>query len=193
MEKNEVYDYLAKIYLDKQPKGLEKKGFSLSWKSALFLTAVIVLGLVFYFFYRYPVKPIKPGARSLYIAAGNQLIKINYNFSNSSLKKENYSLEFPDLDLRNFSLLRFQARHSKRYGLVNLRVEIENNFKEISACYVSGLTDKWKEFELNLSAFKEISQWQTIRSISFIVEEWNAANKEDSVFIDAIRFSRLEK
>lgn len=191
MEKNEVYDYLARIYLDKQPKaqeerkgGLQRIGFP------VFLIVAVILVLSSYFVWRYPVRLVKPQAQSLQINTGSQLIKIKYNFNNSDLKREGYGLNFANLDVSKFSVLEFQARHQTKYGPLNLRVEIESQRGEKAVCYVSGITAKWNSFKIKLDDFSGISQWQELTRVSFVVEEWNALNKEDTVYLDEIHFSR---
>lgn len=191
MEKNEVYDYLARIYLDKQPKAREeKKGGLQRIGLPVFLIAAVILVLSSYFVWRYPVRLVKPQAQSLQINAGSQLIKIKYNFNNSDLKRQGHSLAFTDLDVSSFSVLEFQARHEIRHGPLNLRVEIESRRGEKAVCYVSGISGKWDGFKIKLSDFSGISEWSGLTRVSFVVEEWNALNKEDTVYLDEIHFSR---
>ena len=191
MEKNEVYDYLARIYLDKQPKAQEeKRGLPQRIGFPVFLIAVVIIALSFYFVWRYPVMLVKPEIQSLQINAGSQLIKIKYNFNNSDLKREGYGLNFANLDVSKFSVLEFQSRHETKRGPINLRLEIETKRGEKAVCYVGGITGKWNSFKIKLDDFAGISQWQELTRVSFVVEEWNALNKEDTVYIDEIRFSR---
>ncbi|HLD41137.1 MAG TPA: hypothetical protein VJA84_03060 [Candidatus Omnitrophota bacterium] len=191
MEKNEVYDYLARIYLDKQPKAQEeKKGALRQIGFPVFLIVAVILFFSFYFIWRLPVRLVKPQVQSLQINAGSQLIRIKYNFNNSDLKRAGYSLNFADLDVSKFSVLGFQARHEIKHGPLNLRVEIENRRREKAVCYVRGISGKWNSFEIKLSDFSGISEWAGLTEVSFVVEEWNALNKEDTVYLDEIRFSR---
>lgn len=191
MEKNEVYDYLARIYLDKQPKAREVSKSGLRrFGLPVFLIVAAVVFLIFYFVWRYPVELVRPETQSLHINAGSQLIAIKYDFNKSDLKRQGYSLNFADLDVSKFNALEFQARHQLKQGPLNLRVELENLRRETAVCYVSGITGKWDIFKIRLSDFKGISQWQGLTRVSFVVEEWNALNKEDTVYIDEIRFGR---
>ena len=192
MEKNEVYDYLAKIYLDKQPaaktdKKLPARGFNL-WLLFLILISIGVFGIIFYF--KSPKLFLKPKAYSLYVATGNELIKIKYNFASATTKKEGYTLTLSDLNAQGYSMLQFQARSLKKNESVKLKVELENSLKENSFVYIEGLTDSWKKFNIALPDFKEITHWDTLTRISFIVEEWNVVEKDDSVYIDDIRLTK---
>ncbi len=189
MEKNEVYDYLAKVYLDKQPLTRENKKV-ISWKrNALFLIVPSILFLIAYFFLKYPLKTYQAKNYYLGIRTADDFIKIKYYFNASGVKARAYTIGLEGLDLSGFRTLRFEARHLNQ-GSLSLRIEIENSLKETSAFYVSALESAWKEFEVNLEEFHAISEWNNLKSLSFIVEEWNAQAKEDCVYIDAIGFSK---
>lgn len=189
MEKNEVYDYLAKVYLDKQPAVRESKKV-FPWKrNALLLIVPSIIFLTAYFFLKYPFKVYRAKDYYLGIGISGGAVKINYYFDASGIKTKSYKIALDGLDLRDFKGLAFEARHLNK-GNLSLRVELENSYKEISACYAGPLENKWKEFRINLGEFKAISEWNNIKSLSFVVEEWNAQAKEDSVYIDAIGFSK---
>lgn len=189
MEKNEVYDYLAKIYLDKQPaakaeKKAQVKGLDY-WLLFLILIAIGALGILFYF--RYPSFLLEPERYSLDISTGNEFIKIKYNFALRGTKKEGYTLTLADLNAEGFSALQFKARSLKKNESIKLKVELENSLKEKSFIYINGLTDSWNKFSIAMTDFKEITQWDGLTQVSFIVEEWNVVEKDDCVYIDEIR------
>lgn len=184
-----MYDYLAKVYLDKQPLTRENKK-AVSWKrNALFLIVPSIVFLAAYFFLKYPVRLYQPNNYYLSISTADDFIKIKYYFNTSGLKTKAYTIDLQNLDLSGFKALRFEARHLNK-GSLSLRIEIENSLKETSACYVSALEGNWKEFKVSLDEFRAITEWSNLKSLSFIVEEWNAQAKEDCVYIDAIGFSK---
>lgn len=193
MEKNEVYDYLAKVYLDKQPSAAarpsEKKRPSSFRKYALFLLLPIIMLPSLYLFLRHPVRQRTPKGWSLQLNVGNELIKIRYDFTASDLKKEGYSIALADLNAQGFQELEFNARRRKDFGAAHLRVTLENNFRENAARYVS-MDSKWRRYKIKLSDFKEITAWDKLKNISFIVEEWNVADKDDCIYIDELRFTK---
>ncbi|OGX26318.1 MAG: hypothetical protein A3J51_04805 [Omnitrophica WOR_2 bacterium RIFCSPHIGHO2_02_FULL_45_21] len=193
MEKNEVYDYLAKVYLDKQPQATarpsEKNRPRSLRKYALFLLLPIIALPSLYLFFRHPGERHTPKGWSLQLGVGNQPIKIRYNFKDSALKKEGYSIALADLNARGFLELEFKAKRCKDFGAAHLRVALENNFKEFAARYVK-VDSKWKPYKIKLSDFKEITLWEELKKISFIVEDWNVADKDDCIYIDEIGFSK---
>lgn len=190
MEKNEVYDYLARIYLDKQPQAKEKKGLPVMRFVQFFLIAAVIITAVAYIFFKYPTVIYKPESYGLHLSTGDELLRIQYDFTGLPSRKQGYEIELPGLNVKNFSTLKFRARRLKKGSALNLKVCIENKLKEKASCYINGIAAKWRSFEVPLSAFHEITRWDCISSISFIVEEWNTAEKEDCVYIDAIGLIR---
>ena len=189
MKKSEVYDYLARIYLDKQPCAGNKKNFGYPKRYALFLIMPIIAIPLIYLFLSYPAfKLFKPKTHALCISTGNEQIKIKYAFTNSTLKKEGYALDISGLGLKDFKLLQFAARRLKNYGAANLRVELENEFKENASYYIKGISNNWRQWTIKLSDFKEITRWDNLMRMSFVVEEWNVSDNEDCIYIDDIRF-----
>ena len=184
-----MYDYLAKVYLDKQPITRENKKV-VSWKrNALFLIVPSIVFLIAYFFLKYPSGAYQAKNYYLGISTADDFVKIKYYFNASGVKAKAHTIGLEDLDVSGFKALRFEARHLNE-GSLSLRIEIENSLKETSACYVSALESNWKEFKINLDEFRAITEWNNLKSLSFIVEEWNAQAKEDCVYIDAIGFSK---
>jgi hypothetical protein len=196
MEKKEIYDYLAKVYLGPQPpqpKALKKRQTAQAQRLVLFLIVPIIACALVYLFLNYPQKRQSAKAHSLQLDIGNEPIKIKYNFSGSNLKKETYSIALSDLNAQGFQELEFKARRRKDFGSVHLRVELENSLRENASCYIKDIGNKWKRCSVKLSDLKEITRRDNLKRISFIIEEWNVADKDDCVYIDEIRFKRDEQ
>lgn len=196
MEKSEVYDYLAKIYLDKQPAVPTAKGGNHNpalWKKYLLILIIPAIAIpALYILAARPLKFSIPKAHSIYIATANEPIKIKFNFTDSEIKKQGEAIALSDLDVGNFKYLQLRLRRQKKYGALSLRVEVENGLKENASYYLTGLNNNWHSYNIALGEFKEITRWDTLRRVSFIVEEWNAENKEDCVYIDEIKFTQGE-
>ena len=193
MENKEVYDYLAKIYLDKKDNSKKQnRRQNKPWKHTLFLIAIVAVTLLTYIILRRVSSAIiKPRKLNMYIANTNELIKIDYNFANSSLKKSGYSMELPALNIEDFQYLAFRARRMKNNKTsLHLKVEIENGYKEKSYVYIKDIGSKWSQYSIKLNDFKEITRRNSLKRISFMVEEWNAEDKSDIIFIDEVRFTQ---
>ena len=193
MEKNEVYDYLAKVYLDKQPPAKSKKEAPNKKYLWLFLILSTIVLAATVIYKAHPRKFFKVNTYSLSLSTGNELIKIKYNFDNSTTKKEGYTITLSHLNADNFEALEFQGRALSKKNLPKLRVELENDIKETASYYLKALDNKWKNFRIALEDFKGITQWNSLKRISFIVEEWNVENKNDSIYIDEIRLVKKKR
>lgn len=192
MEKEKVYDYLAEVYLNNNNSKKREKQNKLI-KYLFFAIPFSIIILAWFLFNYYPLKFYKPKNYSLYLSTGEELGKINYNFSDSSLKKKGYTVNLSSLNLNGYDKLAFQAKRSNNNGTTNLKVELENNFKEKAEVYISINTTKWFEYQIILKDFKSLSELNDIKRLSFIAEEWNAGIKEDTILIDNIRFIRDSK
>lgn len=69
-----------------------------------------------------------------------------------------------------------------------MRVEIQSIFKERSEVYVKDIPGKWKEYSIDLTQFKNITEWAAMSGLIFTIEEWNSSNDKGVVFIDNVRF-----
>ena len=189
MKKNEVYDYLARVYLGKQPSAGNKKRLIYHNRYALFLIIPLVTVPAVYFFLSHSTpNSFKAKSYALCLSTGNGEIKIKYDFANSTLKKESCALEIPGIGLSDFKLLQFKARRLKNNGAAHLRVELENELKENASYYIEGVGRNWRQWTIKLSDFKEITRWNNLKRLSFVVEEWNVSDDEDCIYIDDIKF-----
>jgi hypothetical protein len=195
VEKSEVYDYLAKIYLDKQPAVPAARGSNHNpalWKKYLLILIIPAIAIPALYLLARPLKSSLTRARSVYIATANEPIKIKFNFSDSQIKKQGEAIALSDLDVSDFKYIQLRLRRQKKYGALSLRVEAENGLKENASYYLTGLSNNWQDYKIALGEFKEITRWDILRRVSFTIEEWNAENKEDCVYIDEIRFTQGE-
>lgn len=190
MDKKDIYEHLAKIYLDSSKKHKKKKKkhsdiFAARNILAAALVATIISSLLF-------IKTILPTSKrqrivqSIALVIQPDAVKINYNFS--SAKKEIYTLQLKGLNLSEYKQLAFSAKILEAHEPVSLRIELVNSFQEKSEVYVKDIATTWKELKIALSDFKKITNWSGTKELQFIVEEWNAKGKNNVIYIENIRF-----
>jgi len=189
MDKKEIYEHLANIYLDASStkksgrKNKDTSHFRYLFFSSLALIAVLS-AVLFTGLYKY--RASRGSQVALYLSS--ETAKINFNFDPA--KKEAYSLDLNKLNLAAYKALAFSLKKKNFFDTIYLRVEFTSAYNEKSFVYLKDLPHKWGDYILKFSDFKEISDWSLMSGLAFIVEEWNAKEKKGVVYIDNIRVLR---
>ncbi len=184
MDKKDIYEHLAKIYLD-APAVKKKKSKSQTndHKNFIIIAAAIAFGLVLLIFTRFYLH--KPLQQQVALVFSSEPIKINFDFDPAKEKLVAFNLN--KTDLSKFSGVSFSVKKSSFDDIINLRVEFTNTFKEKSEIYLKDISHKWKNYELKFSDFKAISDWTQMSGLAFIVEEWNTRENKGVIYIDNVR------
>jgi len=185
MDKRDIYEHLAKIYLDassqkkKKSKAhlpfFRKPPFIISVSSA---AAIILLVIAF----NYRGKSLNS---EIALVLQPDAVKINFHFDPA--KKEIYSLDLNELDLTRYKQLGFAVKKVNSTEVIALRVEFMNEYKEKSEIYFKDIPRKWQDYTIDLAKFKHISDWSNMARLSFAIEEWNVGEKKGIVYIDNIK------
>lgn len=182
MDKKDIYEHLAEIYLDaswKKKQKVQKKAWRKSFLLGItiFSGTIVILSAVIFSRVRKPDSQIA-------LVLKHDVTKINFNFDPA--KKEIFSLALNRLNISRFKTLKFLVRKADYSDYITLRVEFTNGFKENAEVYLKDIPHKWKEYTVNLSDFGNISDWSQMVELAFIVEEWNTQNKSGMVYLDNI-------
>lgn len=185
MDRKDVYDHLAKIYLDASSKTKRRKKHKdyPVVHGLLIALAVGILSLSL-FFLLYARKN-RPMSSELALVFAPEAVKINFNFNPA--KKETYSLNLSNIDFRRYKTLAFSVRKMEARGNISLRVELINPYRETAEVYLRNISNKWEDYRIKLADFKGLYYWPKISAATFTVEEWNADIKHGVVYIDNIR------
>lgn len=182
--KQDVYEHLAKTFLDKKKN---KKPAKKIW------VLVVILAVVFFlllFTTTLFLTKRKFFSRSLYILNDNVPTLIEYDFTSlgdSKIKALSFNLNNIDLNGYNFLDLSVRTQENTKISST-LKVQIENSLLEKDAQYISGINERWQKFSLALDNFKLIKDWSKIKTLTFVVEDWNVSSKKNSIIIDDIHF-----
>lgn len=187
MDKKDIYEHLADIYLDASAK--RKKSTKQYPKNArnIIFAGIIAFAAGLLFLARFHNPKARLNSEVALIIASDA-IKINFNFNPA--KKETYSVDLNRLDMAKFKTLAFSAKNTNYRNHLSLRVEFTSIFNERSQVYVRNIPYHWQDYKLNLSDFKNISDWSEMKTLAIGIEEWNAKEKNGVLYIDNIRFLR---
>jgi hypothetical protein len=184
MDKKDIYEHLAKIYLDTPAvKKKKTKTQAKDHKNFIIIAVAIALGLVLAVYTRlYLHGALKQGFA--YVLS-TEPVKINFDFDPA--KKEIFSFNLNGANLARFNTIGFSLKKSNFSDSISLRVEFTNALKERSEIYIKDIPNKWKFYELKFSDFKSITDWSKMNDVSFIVEQWNAKDNQGLIYLDSVR------
>ncbi len=184
MDRKDIYEHLAKIYLDASSKKKKKsKSYHRFFENPFFIGTAAGLAVLTILFVS--LRRDKPADSEIALVFSDEAVKINFHFDPA--KKESYSVNLNKLDFARYKTLAFSAKKADFRDTVSLKVELTNSFREKSEVYLKDMPHKWQDYKILLSDFKHISNWSEMQTLSFIVEEWNTNNKKGVVFIDNVR------
>lgn len=185
MDKKEIYEHLARIYLDASSKKKKRTKNHLRLYSNLFIIGLILLiGAGTTLISLSSKKNNLSTETALFIT--NEPSKINFNFNPA--KKESFTINLNRLNLNHFKELAFSVKNTNAKKIVSLRIEFTNAFKEKSEVYLRNVPTKWQEFKISFLDFKNITNWSEMASVSFSIEEWNTQSDKGVLYIDNVRF-----
>jgi len=187
MEKNEIYDHLAQIYLDTPLKRKRPmpRIYTNIFKRLFFISLAGIIILSIILFYALHSHRIATTQTTLGFSSG--ITKIDFNLD--SAKTQSFIVNLNNLDVAKFKNLSFSLRKQNSKDTVSIRVELTNAFKEKSEVYINNIPSSWKDYKIKLSDFNKISDWSQMESLSFIIEEWNTRENSGSIYIDNITLS----
>lgn len=188
MDKKDIYEHLANIYLDassnkKKRKNTETPGVKHLVVAGLALFLVLSLFIVARF---YNHKPFNSTQVALVLYP--DILKINFHFDPA--KKEICSINLNKLNMAQYKVLGFSAKKDNVKDDISLRIEFSNTFNEKAFMYIRNIPRDWTEYKIPFSEFKNITDWNEMSDLSFIIEEWNAGNKKDVVYLENVRIFR---
>ncbi len=186
MDKKDIYEHLAKIYLDASSKTKRKKKSKVHaflWRNIILASVVIIVALGFTL--RGLFSKSRPDTSEISLVLAHEAVKINFNFDPA--KKESYTLDLNKQNISRFKALGFSIRKVNPKDTLSLRVEFTNSFKERSEVYIRDISSRWSDHRIDLVSFRNITDWSSMNSVSFIVEAWNAGEKHGVLYIDNIR------
>ncbi|MBF0479233.1 MAG: hypothetical protein HQL26_07090 [Candidatus Omnitrophica bacterium] len=190
MDKDEIYDHLAQVYLGKRKNSAQnnrrqKREFG-AWLLINILITVLIFSGVFYGLTAFLANRDLKSNVVYFLHNGS--IRLAYDFTNPVVPSQIFTLNVRGVDANKFGSLKFSVRAKEgRPGIV--KVVVHNERGEEAYYYVQSVGAKWQEETIPLSQFRTISDWSTLKNVSFVLESWNVDDKRGSVLIDNLCFS----
>ena len=190
MTRDEIYEYLAKVYLGKRENVVEqkkRKTINQSWLVInIVITAVILLSAVCGFT-AFLTRRVGLNQQIFY-ALNNNPVRIAYDLNEPFPSTKTFAMTIPDKDASKYSKLNMSIRgFSGAYpGVVKLMI---GNMKNERATYfIRNVGTEWQKVSIPFEKLN-LTDWTTIRDVSFVLEAWNVDFRKGTVLIDDISFS----
>lgn len=184
MDKKDIYEHLAKIYLDASQKRKKKSKTHLHLKKLLFLAVFFFASLGIYLTSSLIFDSGSKEGSSIALVLHQDVAKINFNFKPA--KKEILALDLNGLNINRFHNLTFSAKKGYFNDYICLRIEFINAYREKSEVYIKDIPHKWSKFKIPLSDFRNITDWSEMKELAFIVEDWNTKQDNGLVYIENV-------
>ncbi len=189
MTRDEIYDHLAQVYLGKRKEAepRRKKHFH-AWLLFNVLITLMIFSSVVYGLTAFLTRQSSLRGNVLF-ALHNGLVRLDYNFDEDFSPVKTLLLSAPAIDASRYKNLQFSIRAKDPGNPSIVKVVVENHKNETAAYYVQGVDYSWQDFRIPLREFKPITDWTSLKNISFVLESWNVEQKEGIILIDNICFS----
>ena len=190
MNREDIYDHLAQVYLGKRKQAdiKKKKQFNAWLVINIFITVTIFAG-VFYGLTAFLTQKGSTFEKNVIYSLHQGSIRVEYNFNSQFPPVQTFSLSLSSLDASKYNKIQFALRGKEEGAPGVIKVVVRNDKGEISSYYVQGIGLGWGDYSIPLSEFKQISDWSNIIDVSFVLESWNVVNKKGVVLIDDVNFS----
>ena len=187
MDKKDIYEHLAEIYLDASSKHSKKKkkkqhrnpaAWGIFLGAGVFVMAAVIASGIF-------LRRDNSFRSEIALIMNPGVAKINFNFEPA--RKEIYALELNNLDLARYKTLGFSVKKSSYSDRISLRIEFTSIYKEKSEVYIRDLPYKWQDIKIAFKDFKNIADWSQVQTLSFGVEQLKTKGKKGVGYVDNVR------
>ncbi len=190
MNRDEIYDHLAQVYLGKKNSAKEnkKKKLNAAWLMMNIVITLLILASSFYGFTAFLSRQQVDLKDRIVYSLNNNLIRITYDLGYPYAPVKAFSLAIPSRDVSKFSKLNISIRGMEQGypGVVKLILSNQKNEKAMYFLQDVGLN--WQRLSVPLSKFN-LTDFTNVTDLSFVLESWNVQNKKGIVLVDEISFS----
>jgi len=188
MTRDDIYDHLAQVYLGKKNKLEQKKKLSPWLVINIVITVIIFVGSI-YGLTAFLTHRGDALQNKIIYALNNGPIRINYNLEYPYPAIKSFSLTIPEMNVAKYKALQFSVRALDAGTPGTIRIEVKTHRNETAFVFVEHVDRGWKNYQIPFERFQQISDWSQISDVSFVLESWNAQDKQGVILIDDVCFS----
>ncbi|HBG60913.1 MAG: hypothetical protein A2Y03_09335 [Omnitrophica WOR_2 bacterium GWF2_38_59] len=190
MNREEIYDHLAQVYLGKRKEvDVKKKRQKNAWLLVNIFISVLIFTSAIWGFTAFLTQRGTSLQSNVIFSLNRGPISVDYNFKDTFSPEKTFSLVVPDMDVSKYQAIEFSIRGKEEGTPGVVKIVIANEKNETASYYVQGVNLKWQDINIPLSEFKQITDWSSLTDISFVLEVWNVDDKKGIILIEDVRFS----
>ena len=190
MNRDDIYDHLAKVYLGKreriEPKKPEPRPSAwllINVVITVFVLTSVVYGLTAFLTQR------KDALKSRVIyALNNSPIRLSFAVGGDYPQVKDLTIGMPRVDVSKFSRMNLSLKGQDGGNPGMLKVVLTNDKAERASYYLQGIKARWQDYSIPFDEL-DLTDWKNLKEISFVIEAWNAEKQAGAVYIDNISFS----
>ncbi len=128
-----------------------------------------------------------------YVGNKGYSLRLDYDVDSPASAFNGVWFDLGGADLSKYKQIVFWAKGDVDKGYTkDFKLEVQNSQGEKGAYYITGLSGEWKEYIVDLDQFIGISGWDGMRKLVVVFEDWKATQKEGTVYIDDIYFTKAK-
>jgi hypothetical protein len=118
-------------------------------------------------------------------------LRIDYDVDSPNPAYNGIWFKLGNVDLRDYKYLVLCVKVDKKRGFTkHFKIELKNNYGEKGIFYLTNITDNWKQYKIPLNKFMGISNFDKLKELVFVFEDWRVTKKEGTIYVDDIYFTK---
>jgi hypothetical protein len=191
MTRDEIYDHLAKVYLGKRESAVEIKPVKKKphvWLVINIVITAFILASVIYGLTAFLAKRNDLLQSRIIYALNSAPVKLSYSVGGDYPQVKDLKIALPVADATKFARINMSLKADAGGNPGMLKLVLTNDRAEQAVYYLQGITSRWQDYAIPFGEL-DLTDWRSLRDISFVVEAWNAQQTRGAVYIDNISFS----
>jgi hypothetical protein len=190
MNRDEIYDHLAKVYLGKKNSIQEtkKKKINSAWLAMNIVITLLILASSFYGFTAFLNRQQIDLKNKVVFSLNNNPIRIVYDLEYPYPPVKSFSLSIPTKDISKFSKLNVSVRGMDAGYPGVVKLILTNQKNEKATYFLQDIGVDWQHISIPLEKFR-MTDFTTVTDLSFVLESWNVQSKKGTMLVDDISFS----